>query len=88
MPAGVGRQGGLHLNVPRGYVHIDHQRGTAWVNDEDWLTLPDSPERLGSPGEGIAGILGGADNDDALWVFPFEDHDGQHKVWPGAAQTR
>ncbi len=80
MPAGVGRQGGLHLNVPRGHIHIDHQRGTAWVNDEDWLTLPDSPSRPGSPGEGIAGILGGADNDDALWVFPFEEHDGQHKV--------
>ncbi len=80
MPAGVGRQGGLKLDVPRGHVHIDRRRGTAWVNDEDWLTLPDSPERPGSPGEGIAGILGGADNDDALWVFPFEDHDGQHKV--------
>jgi hypothetical protein len=80
MPAGIGRQGGLRLTVPRGHIHIDHQRGTAWVNDEDWLSLPDSPGRAGSPGEGIAGILGGADNDDALWVFPFEDHDGQHKV--------
>jgi len=80
MPAGVGLQGGLQLNVPRGHVHIDHRRGTAWVNDEDWLALPDSPERPGSSGQGIAGILGGADSDDALWVFPFMDHDGERKV--------
>lgn len=80
MPAGVGLQGGLQLNVPRGHIHVDRQRGTAWVNDEDWLALPDSPERPGSPGEGIASILGGADNDDALWIFPFTDQDGQYKV--------
>ena len=80
MPAGVGHQGGLQLNVPRGHIHIDRRRGTAWVNNEDWLALPDSPKKAGSPGEGIAGILGGADNDDALWVYPFMDHDGQHKV--------
>jgi len=29
---------------------------------------------------GIAGILGGADNDDALWLHPFTDHDGTRKV--------
>ncbi len=81
MPAGVGKRAGIKgLTVPRGHIHIDDQRGTAWVNDEDWLALPDSPKRPGSPGEGIAGILGGADNDDALWLHPFTDYDGVRKV--------
>lgn len=75
MPAGVGQPAGLSLSVPRGHIHIDKKHGTAWVNDEDWLALPDSPQ-----GEGIAGILGGADNDDALWLYPFTDHDGHPKV--------
>jgi hypothetical protein len=76
MPTAVGRRAGIKgLNVPRGHIHIDDKRGTAWVNDEDWLALPDSPK-----GEGIAGILGGADNDDALWLHPFTDHDGERKV--------
>ncbi|MCB8985808.1 MAG: hypothetical protein H6659_18415 [Ardenticatenaceae bacterium] len=81
MPAAVAQRAGIKgLDVPRGYIHIDDKRGTAWVNDDDWLALPDSPKRPGSPGEGIAGILGGADNDDALWLHPFTDHDGQRKV--------
>lgn len=76
MPEAVGKRAGIKgLEVPRGYIHIDDKRGTAWVNDEDWLALPDSPK-----GEGIAGILGGADNDDALWLHPFTDHDGERKV--------
>ena len=76
MPAAVGQRAGIKgLDVPRGYIHIDDKRGTAWVNDDDWLALPDSPKN-----EGIAGILGGADNDDALWLHPFTDHDGQRKV--------
>lgn len=76
MPAAVGRRAGIKgLDVPRGHIHIDDKRGTAWVNDEDWLALPDSPK-----GEGIAGILGGADNDDALWLHPFTDHDRERKV--------
>jgi len=81
MPAAVGRRAGIGLlqgqplHVPRGHIHIDDRRGTAWVNDEDWLALPDSPK-----GEGVAGILGGADNDDALWLHPFTDHDGERKV--------
>ena len=76
MPASVGRRAGIpHLNVPRGHIHIDPGSGTAWVNDEDWLALPDS--RMGV---GIAGILGGADNDDALWPHPFTDHDGERRV--------
>lgn len=76
MPVAVGRRAGLKgLDVPRGHIQIDDKRGTAWVNDDDWLALPDSPK-----GEGIAGILGGADNDDALWLHPFTDHDGQRQV--------
>jgi hypothetical protein len=76
MPAAVGQRAGIKgLDVPKGHIHIDDKRGTAWVNDEDWLALPDSPK-----GEGIAGILGGADNDDALWLHPFTDHDGERKV--------
>lgn len=76
MPAGVGKRAGIQgLAVPRGQIQIDDRRGTAWVNDEDWLALPDSPK-----GEGIAGILGGADNDDALWLHPFTDHDGEQRV--------
>lgn len=76
MPVGVGHRAGMKaLAVPRGHIHIDDKRGTAWVNDQDWLTLPDSPKE-----EGIATILGGADNDDALWLHPFTDYDGQRKV--------
>jgi hypothetical protein len=76
MPAAVGRRAGIpELDVPRGQIRIDPERGTAWVNDEDWLALPDSPKRAG-----VAGILGGADNDDALWLHPFTDHDGEQKV--------
>ncbi|MCA9944953.1 MAG: hypothetical protein KC449_15820 [Anaerolineales bacterium] len=76
MPAAVGKRAGIKgLEVPRGHIYIDGKRGTAWVNDDDWLALPDS-----SKGEGIAGILGGADNDDALWLHPFTDHDGERKV--------
>ena len=66
MPEAVGKRAGRKgLNVPRGHIQIDPQSGTAWVNDEDWLALPDSPKN-----EGIAGILGGADHDDALWLHP------------------
>ncbi|MCC6604711.1 MAG: hypothetical protein IT327_15995 [Anaerolineae bacterium] len=76
MPVAVGKRAGIQgLDVPRGHIHVDDKRGTAWVNDDDWLALPDSPQ-----GEGIAGILGGADNDDALWLHPFTDHDGERKV--------
>ncbi len=76
MPEAVGKRAGRKgLNVPRGHIQIDPQSGTAWVNDEDWLSLSDSPKQ-----EGIADILGGADHDDALWLHPFTDHDGEKKV--------
>ncbi|MBN1121812.1 MAG: hypothetical protein JXJ17_12090 [Anaerolineae bacterium] len=75
MPAGVGRAAGVEVDVAPGQIHIDHKRGTAWVSDADWLAFDDSPK-----GEGIAGILGGADNDDALWLHPFADFDGTRRV--------
>jgi hypothetical protein len=76
MPAAAGKRAGIRkLDVGRGEIHIDPRRGTAWVNDEDWLALADSPT-----GAGIAGILGGADHDDALWLYPFTDHDGERKT--------
>jgi hypothetical protein len=73
MPTAVGQRAGDNIQVGRGEIFIDPRYGTAWVNDDDWLQLRDSSE-------GIAGILGGADNDDALWVHPFTDHDGEQKV--------
>jgi hypothetical protein len=81
--AGIGQSDGQPLHVPRGHIQIDARRGTAWVNDEDWLALPDSPKLAPSSAEGqegIAGILGGADNDDALWLHSFTNHDGERKV--------
>ncbi len=75
MPAGVGRAASVDVPVEPGQIHIDHRRGTAWVSDEDWLGFEDSPK-----GAGIAAILGGADNDDALWLHPFTDHDGSRRV--------
>ncbi|MCB0078951.1 MAG: hypothetical protein KDD73_16180, partial [Anaerolineales bacterium] len=76
MPAGVGEAGELDITLPRGHIHLDPARGTAWVNDADWLQMPDSPT-----GAGLADIWGGADNDDALWLYPFTDRaDGERKV--------
>ena len=75
MPAGVGQAAGLPIELEPGQIHIDHGRGTAWVSDADWLAFDGSPK-----GEGIAAILGGADNDDALWLHPFTDHDGTQRV--------
>ncbi|MGB1249628.1 MAG: hypothetical protein ACPG8W_03280 [Candidatus Promineifilaceae bacterium] len=75
MPVAVGKRAGLSLHVERGEICIDPDSSTAWVNDNDWLGLQDSAEN-----NGIADILGGADNDDALWLHPFTDHDGKRKV--------
>lgn len=75
MPVGVGRRAGRRLDVRRGEIRIDAECSTAWVNDADWLALQDSAEN-----KGIADILGGADNDDALWLHPFTDYDGERKV--------
>jgi hypothetical protein len=73
MPIGVGQRAGVQHDVPRGHIRIDRAHATAWVNDDDWCALEGSDQ-------GIAGILGGADNDDALWTHPFQDHDGEAKV--------
>lgn len=54
-------------NVGRGELCLDPASGTAWVNADDWCDY-------------IAGVLGGADQDDALWIFPFTDHDGEQKL--------
>ena len=75
MPAGVGQRAGRKMAVGRGEIQLDPRPATAWVNDEDWLMLEDSPTSMG-----IAGILGGADNDDALWLHPFTDTDGEQKI--------
>ncbi|MCC6613311.1 MAG: hypothetical protein IT320_07515, partial [Anaerolineae bacterium] len=75
MPTGVGHAAGMQHNIPRGHVRIDAEYATAWVNDEDWIAMQDSPA-----GQGIRDILGGADNDDALWIHPFTDHDGEAKM--------
>jgi len=75
LPMGVGKAAGVEHAIPRGHVRIDAEYTTAWVNDEDWLAMQDSPN-----GSGIRDILGGADNDDALWVHPFTDYDGKQKM--------
>ncbi len=75
MPMRVGQAAGVDHVVLPGQVRIDAEYGTAWVNDEDWVQMHDSPT-----GAGIRNILGGADNDDALWLHPFTDHDGVQKV--------
>ncbi len=73
MPIGVGQQAGVERDIPRGHVRLDRRYGTAWVNDEDWCQLEGGSS-------GIATLLGGADNDDAMWVHGFTDYDGTLKV--------
>jgi hypothetical protein len=75
LPIGVGQAAGVKHSIPRGEVRIDAKYATAWVNDEDWIEMADSPT-----GQGIRDILGGADNDDALWVHPFTDYDGGRRM--------
>src|SRR5690606_20724898 len=53
--------------VPAGHIELDPATATAWVNGGDWLDY-------------IVDVLGGCDGDDALWVFPFTDSDGEKKV--------
>jgi len=85
MPSMVGRRANMPVRVDRGEVFIDPSTGTAWVNDQDWIELQDSSSYRKanvSMNErwGVANILGGADNDDAMWVHPFTDHDGERKM--------
>lgn len=97
MPAAVGRAAGKKIEVQRGEVFIDSDAGTAWINDKDWYELQDGADvwetkddgsQLRKP-QGVAEILGGGDNDDALWVHHFTDHDGLQKtmVWRSPNQA-
>ncbi len=43
LPVGVGKAAGFKHDIPRGHVRIDAEYGTAWVNDEDWVAMQDSP---------------------------------------------
>lgn len=54
-------------DIPSGYITLDATSATAWVNHDDWCDY-------------IADVLGGADQDDALWCFPFTDYDGERKI--------
>jgi hypothetical protein len=74
MTEAVAHQAGMNISVGRGEVHLDAESGTAWVNNDDWLKMRDSDTM------GIKHILGGADQDDALWVHGFTDYDGERKV--------
>ncbi|MCB0007158.1 MAG: hypothetical protein KDE04_11910, partial [Anaerolineales bacterium] len=62
--------------IGAGEVLLDKAYATAWVNDEDWT-------------DWLAGVLGGADGDDAVWVFPFRDYDKSDKylVWRSPNQV-
>jgi hypothetical protein len=73
MCTGVGQAAGRDLQVEPGQIQVDPDAHTVWVNDDDWCQLHDSRS-------GIAGILGGADQDDALWLHPFTDHNGQQQI--------
>jgi hypothetical protein len=73
MTSDVAEAAGLKIHVAPGQVHLDPNTSTAWVNRDDWLQMPESQQ-------GIKHILGGADQDDALWVHGFTDHDGNRKI--------
>ncbi len=69
------------MSVQRGQIYLDPSASTAWVNDDDWIALEGSRS-------GIATILGGADNDDALNLVPFTDYDRTNsKSSPGVRPT-
>lgn len=54
--------------VARGQICLEAESATAWINAEDWCEY--ASERWG-----------GADQDDALWCFPFSDEaDGKVKI--------
>ena len=77
MPEKVANVAGSDYDVKRGEIYVDPDTNSAYVNDLDWVQLQDTnPENP----HGIADILGGADNDDALVVHPFLDRqDGKQK---------
>ena len=55
------------ITVDPGHIKLDPEASTAWVNADDWADYQ-------------AAVWGGADQDDALWVFPFLDHDERQQI--------
>ena len=47
LPVGVGQAAGFKHDIPHGHVRIDAEYGTAWVNDDDWVAMQDSPAGKG-----------------------------------------
>jgi hypothetical protein len=82
-PAPIARAASKNIHVAPGEAHVDKASGTVWVNEDDWGKMKDAaPDRADSSGTvkpwGLARILGGMDNDDALWVQEFLDEaDGE-----------
>ncbi|MEM9955251.1 MAG: hypothetical protein AAF846_26830 [Chloroflexota bacterium] len=54
-------------SIPKGHIQLDRGSSTAWVNADDWVSYQ-------------ADVWGGADQDDALWIFPFTDYDGSQQM--------
>ena len=54
-------------HIPAGFIELDPASSSAWVNADDWADF-------------AAEVWGGADQDDALWIYPFTDHDGTQQV--------
>ena len=46
MPAEVGRQAGLEIEVGRGEIKVDKHLGTAWVSDSDWVKLAEHKRKV------------------------------------------
>jgi hypothetical protein len=85
-PAPIARAAGKNIQVAPGEAYVDKENGTVWVNEEDWGKMKDAaPDRKDMSGTvkpwGLARVLGGMDNDDALWVQEFVDEvDGGTKL--------
>ncbi|MEO1163219.1 MAG: hypothetical protein AAFV98_05490 [Chloroflexota bacterium] len=55
------------ISIEPGCIKLDPDASTAWVNANDWVSY-------------LADVWGGADQDDALWVYPFVDYDGSQQI--------
>lgn len=66
MTNSIAQSAGIDIDVPAGHMHIDGD-ATFYVNDQDWIDF-------------IADVAGGADQDDAFWIHPFTDTDGERKI--------
>lgn len=80
-------------HVRRGQIAWDLERGVVYVNDIDAVTYDpywgsvrqleqwlEKGHKLSELVPGVQANLGGQDNDDALYVVPFIDWDGQRRV--------